>query len=193
MGYTLQLGQKAPAFNLKSTSGAFYSLDSFKQAPYLVIFFTCNHCPYVLGSDEITKQTALKYQSLGVSFVAINSNSPTVYPEDDFEHMVKRIEQHNFPWIYLHDQDQSVALNYGALRTPHFYIFDTTRQLVYTGAGIDSPKDPSKMRVNYLDQTLDALVHHRSIENPLTNPIGCTLKWEGKPSHWMPPEACDLI
>ena len=32
-----------------------------------------------------------------------------------------------------------------------------------------------------------------NITVPITNPIGCNIKWDGKPAHWMPAEACDLI
>ena len=28
---------------------------------------------------------------------------------------------------------------------------------------------------------------------PLTNPIGCNVKWDGEDAHWMPAEACDLV
>jgi peroxiredoxin len=191
--FTLTLGQQAPDFHLKATDAHSYSLASFKDSPYLVIFFTCNHCPYVIGSDEITKQTALKFETKGVKFIAINSNSAHTYKEDDFAHMVQRMKEHHFPWIYLYDETQDIALKYGALRTPHFFIFDSARKLVYTGRGIDSPRDPSKMTVNNLDIALESLVHHKPILNPLTNPIGCNVKWEGKPAHWMPSEACDLI
>jgi len=191
--FTLTLGQQAPDFNLKGTDGHSYHLDSFKQAQFLVIFFTCNHCPYVLGSDEITRQTALKYASKGVNFVAINSNSPHTYPEDDFDHMILRMKEHKFPWVYLYDKTQEVALKYGALRTPHFFVFDQKRKLVYTGRGIDSPRDASKMTVNNLDEALDQLCHGKPVKTPLTNPIGCNVKWDGKPPHWMPPEACDLV
>lgn len=191
--FTLTLGKEAPDFSLMATDGKFYDLKSFARDPYLVIFFTCNHCPYVLGSDEITKQTALKYKPLGVRFVAINSNSPHTYKEDSFEHMIQRMHEHHFPWVYLHDSTQEVALTYGALRTPHFFVFDQKRHLVYTGRGIDSPRDSSKMTINNLDLALHELTSNKPISIPLTNPIGCNVKWEGKPAHWMPSEACDLI
>jgi len=45
-----------------------------------VIFFTCNHCPYVIGSDELTRATARKIQQKGVGFAGINSNSENTYP-----------------------------------------------------------------------------------------------------------------
>lgn len=191
--FTLTLGQLAPSFELKATDGKLYNLDSFKDSNYLVVFFTCNHCPYVIGSDEITRQTAQKFKDKGVTFVAINSNSPNTYPDDDFEHMVQRMNEHHFPWIYLYDATQEIALKYGALRTPHFFVFNNKRKLAYTGRGVDSPRDSSKIMINDLDRALSELVENKPISVPLTNPIGCNVKWEGKPAHWMPAEACDLI
>lgn len=193
MAFTLEPGAKAVDFDLPATDGNRYSLNSFKEAKYLVVFITCNHCPYVLGSDETTRQTAEKYKDDGVVFVGINSNSPNTYPEDDFDHMVARMEQYKFPWKYLYDETQETALAYGALRTPHFYVFDEDRRLVYTGRGVDNPKDVSKMTVNDLDRVLDELTSGKKVSVKVTNPIGCNVKWEGKEKHWMPPEACDLV
>jgi peroxiredoxin len=193
MDFTIQIGDNAPDFTLPATDGNTYRLSDFDDAEALVIFFTCNHCPYVLGSDEVTRQTANKYSPRGVKFVAINSNSANTYPEDDFAHMVKRMDEYNFPWLYLHDESQDVALEYGALRTPHFYVFDRDRKLVYTGRGVDNPRDTSKMTVNDLDRALEEHLSGKPVSVPLTNPIGCNVKWDGKDAHWMPPEACDLV
>ena len=192
MSFTLQLGQKAPEFNLISTSKEKVSISSF-DSKFLVIFFTCNHCPYVTGSDEVTRQTANKFRDKDVSFIAINSNSANTYQEDSFENMVLRMEEYNFPWVYLHDADQEIALKYGALKTPHFYVFNEQRELVYTGRGVDSPLDANKIKINNLELVLDELTSNTLISIPITNPIGCSLKWEGKDSHWKPPEACDLV
>ncbi|MBN2347448.1 MAG: thioredoxin family protein [Bacteroidales bacterium] len=193
MSFTLEIGKQAPDFNLPATDGERYSLSDFDNFKYLVVFFTCNHCPYVIGSDEITRQTAEKYALKGVKFVAINSNSAKTYESDDFPYMVKRMEEHKFPWVYLWDESQEIALKYGALRTPHFYVFDENRKLVYTGRGIDNPKDPSKMTKNDLDKALLEITNGKDISNPVTNPIGCNVKWDGKDAHWMPADACDLI
>lgn len=193
MAFTLQLGEKAPDFKLRATDGRTYQLSDFDNAKVLVIFFTCNHCPYVIGSDEVTRQTAEKFASQGVRFVGINANSKNTYPEDDFEHMVARIKEHKFPWLYLYDESQDVAKTYGALRTPHFFVFDNARILIYTGRGVDNPHDTSKMTVNDLDRTLEEHVAGKPVSVPLTNPIGCNVKWDGKDAHWMPVEACDLV
>ena len=192
MAYTLLIGEKAPAFTLLATDGKTYSIDDF-SSEFLVVFFTCNHCPYVLGSDEITRETVLKFRSKGVDFVAINSNSANTYPEDDFQHMIERMETHRFPWVYLYDESQEIALSYGALKTPHFYVFDKNRRLVYTGRAVDSPREASRITVNNLDCTLSELFAGKAVTVPVTNPIGCNIKWEGKDKKWMPDEACDLV
>lgn len=191
MAFTLQIGDSAPEFTLPATDGNSYSLSDF-QEEYLVVFFTCNHCPYVINSDEVTRSTVEKYLPAGVKFVGINSNSAGTYREDDFPHMVKRMEEHRFPWLYLYDESQQVALAYGALRTPHFYLFDQERKLVYTGRAVDQPRDPSRISVNDLERALDEVRSGKAVSQPQTNPIGCNVKWDGKEPHWMPADACDL-
>ena len=103
------------------------------------------------------------------------------------------VAEQRFPWVYLHDAAQDVARAYGALRTPHFFVFDRGRRLVYTGRGVDSPRDTSKMTVNDLERALGEITAGRPVSVPQTNPIGCNVKWDGKDKHWMPPEACDLV
>ena len=193
MAFTLQIGEKAPDFNLLATDGKHYSLEDFADAKALVVFFTCNHCPFVQGSDEVTRETVLKYGPQGVKFLAISSNSATAYPEDSYEKMIERIEEHKFPWVYAYDEKQEAALAYGALRTPHFYVFDADRKLIYTGRAVDSPKDASKITSYELNNALEEYLAGKEVSVPLTNPIGCNVKWEGKDKRWMPEEACDLV
>jgi len=193
MAFTLKIGEKAPGFRLPATDGNTYSLEDFSGWPFLVVFFTCNHCPYVIGSDEVTRRTAEDFSPQGVKFIGINSNSPNTYEEDSFPHMVERMEKQRFPWLYLYDATQETARLYGALRTPHFFVFDSDRNLVYTGRGVDNPRDTGRMTVNDLERALTELVGGRPVSVPLTNPIGCNVKWEGKDAHWMPGDACDLV
>ena len=193
MAFTLRIGDKAPDFKVEATDGRTYSLADFSKAKALVVFFTCNHCPYVLGSDEVTRATAERFKGKGVTFVGINSNSEITHPDDDFAHMVERMKTHHFPWVYARDKSQQAAKAYGALRTPHFYVFDKDRKLVYTGRGVDNPRNTAEMTVNDLDRALEQHLAGKPVIAPLTNPIGCNVKWEGKDAHWMPPEACDLV
>jgi hypothetical protein len=47
--------------------------------------------------------------------------------------------------------------------------------------------------MNDLEQAIEEYFASKPISKPLTNPIGCNVKWEGKDRHWMPDAACDLI
>ena len=192
MSFTLQIGASAPAFSLPATDGQTYSLNDFDDQ-VLVVFFTCNHCPYVIGSDENTRAIVEQFADRGVRFVAINSNSKNTYAEDSFEHMVERMDEYKFPWTYLYDEPQEVALAYGALRTPHFFVFDEARKLVYTGRAIDTPRNWKESTTHELVDALEAFLAGNPIAIPVTNPIGCNVKWDGKERHWMPADACDLV
>jgi len=186
-------GDRAPNFeNLLATNGNKYSLKDINLKPITVIFFTCNHCPYVTGSDELTREIANKYKEQ-VNFVAINSNSQNTYDEDSYEGMVARMEQYKFPWLYLHDATQKIAKEYGALKTPHFFLFDSEWNLIYTGRSIDNPRNTSERTTNELEEAIKKTLSGEKISVSVTNPIGCNVKWDGKPAHWMPAEACDLI
>lgn len=193
MAYTINLGDKAPDFSLPATDGKTYSLSDFADADVLVVFFTCNHCPAVKGSDEVTRATAEKYADRGVRFVGINANAEEHHADDDFDHMVARMKEHNFPWTYLRDADQSVALKYGGLRTPHFFVFDKDRRLVYTGRGVDNPYNSDEIGSNDLDRALAEITAGKIVSVPVTNPIGCNVKFANQDAHWLPAEACDLV
>ncbi|MGI9337319.1 MAG: thioredoxin family protein [Gammaproteobacteria bacterium] len=191
--FTLQDGAAAPDFCLPATDGGVYRLADFADAPVLVVFFTCNHCPFVINSDELTRRSAEVFGKRGARFVAINSNSAKTYREDDFDSMVMRMREHKFPWLYAHDESQDVARAYGALRTPHFFVFDDARRLIYTGRAVDNPLDAAKVSVYDLDRALEEHLGGKAVSIARTNPVGCNVKWHGKDAKWMPPEACDLV
>jgi peroxiredoxin len=193
MSFTLQLGQAAPDFKLPGVDGKQYSLASFKPAKLVVVAFTCNHCPYVIGSEDRMNRFFADYSPRGVAMVAINSNETEGHPTDSFEHMVQRAKDKQFKFAYVRDETQQTALDYGALRTPHFYVFDQDRKLRYTGRMDDNPRTPGQEKTRELRDAVDALLAGREPAVPVTNPIGCNVKWKGKERHWMPPEACDLV
>ncbi len=193
MAFTLEIGQSAPEFSLPGADGKTYSLADFSQNRLLVIVFSCNHCPYVIGSEERMIAFHADYAPQGVAFVAINSNAVSTYAGDSFEGMVERAKDKNFQFPYLRDESQEVALAYGALRTPHYYVFDAERKLRYTGRMDDNPRNPGQETTRELRDAVDALLAGREVAEPLTNPVGCNVKWDGKDAHWMPAEACDLV
>jgi peroxiredoxin len=193
MAFTLQIGQSAPDFKLPGVDGKQYSLANFKDAKLLVVVFSCNHCPYVVGSEDRMIRFAKDYAGRGVKMVAINSNETENHPTDSLDHMVTRAKEKNFPFAYLRDESQEAALAYGALRTPHFYVFDAQRKLRYTGRMDDNPKMESAAKTHELRDAVDAILAGKKPPVEQINPLGCNVKWKGKDAHWMPAEACDLV
>jgi peroxiredoxin len=198
MAFTLGIGQPAPDFDLPGVDGRRYSLKSFSdpRLRVLIVVFSCNHCPYVLGSEERMIAFELMYAPKGVRMVLINANETENHPTDSFEHMVTHAREKDYPFPYLRDDTQEVARAYGALRTPHFFAFareDDQWVLRYTGRMDDNPRNPGKETTHELRDAADALLAGERPKVAVTNPIGCNVKWRGKPEKWMPPEACDLV
>lgn len=193
MAFTLSINDPAPDFALPGVDGKTWQLADFKDAPILVVVFTCNHCPYVTGSQDRLDRLYAQYASKGVRLIAINSNETAGHPTDDLAHMVKRSQELKLAYPYVRDESQAVAKAYGALRTPHFYVFDVQRKLRYTGRMDDQPRDASKATTHELKDALDDLIAGRAVRTTATNPIGCNVKWWNQDAHWMPAEACDLV
>ena len=184
---TLEIGAKAPAFTLKDTAGKEYTLDSFKDAKYLMLIFTCNHCPDADAAWGRIQKFADEYKSKGVEVVAIASSSAkgllkwehgfTPYG-DSFEEMKYVIRDYKLTIPYLYDGDTQVAsMAYGALATPHTFIFDAERKLKYHGQFDDAKRSKGPANNSTAQNAMDDLLAGRAIEKPTTRVFGCSTKW----------------
>lgn len=173
----LRLGDAAPDFDLPAVDGKKYSLASFKDRKVLVVFFTCNHCPYVQGWDGRVIALQRECASNGVQFVGINANETVHYPDDSFDKMVVRAKEIGINWVYLRDESQEVARAYDAACTPEFYVFDSGRKLRYHGRLDDNHKDPKSVTSHDLKNALDDLVEGHDVRVSLTPAMGCSIKW----------------
>jgi glutathione peroxidase-family protein len=174
----LAIGDPLPRFaNLKGIDGKKYSSDELTD-PILVLVFSCNHCPYVQAYEERMKSFQGNYAARGVRLLAINSNEIQNYPDDSFEKMVERSKMRGFNFLYVRDEDQSVAESFGATHTPQFFIFDTKRTLRYSGKMDDNWKEPDLVKEFYLRDAVESLLAGKEIKIPETYSIGCTIKWK---------------
>ncbi|WP_194844255.1 thioredoxin family protein [Candidatus Clavichlamydia salmonicola] len=164
-------------FSLPSVHNVLCSPEQFKNSAALVIFFTCNHCPYVIASEPSLRETVAEFRET-TTFIGINSNDASTYPSDSFEKMIERNNTENFPWVYLRDETQETALNYCALVTPHYFLFNQKRELVYSGRAVDSPRFPDRISSYELNDALRDVLSGKTVNNPLTTPIGCSIKWK---------------
>lgn len=171
------IGKLCPDFDLLATDGKRYRLADFQNKKVLVVMFICNHCPYVKAVEDRILQLARDLSQESVQFVAICSNDPTEYEEDSFENLKKRAEEKQYPFPYLHDPEQTVAKEFDAVCTPDFYVFDSSRKLVYRGRLDDSWKDVTKVTQQSLKDAIEnALSEQPPFEKQFPS-MGCSIKW----------------
>ena len=176
----LELGTKAPEFSLPDTiSGETLSLAGLKSDQATVVMFICNHCPFVKHVNPQLVQLANDYQPRGVSFAAISSNDVENYPEDSPEKMKEYAARLGYPFPYLYDVTQEVAMAYSAACTPDFYIFDRDLKLVYRGQ-LDDSRPNSGIPLTGADMraALEDILAGEPV-NPDQKPsLGCNIKWK---------------
>ena len=185
----LAIGAAAPDFSLPGTDGKTYTLKNFAQYKFLVVVFTCNHCPTAQAYEDRIKQLVADYNPKGVGLVAISPNDPQAIRLDElgytdlsdtFEEMKIRAKDKQFNFPYLYDGETSAASKlYGPQATPHVFIFDEKRTLRYTGR-IDDKEKPGTATVHDTRQALDALVAGKPVPVEKTKTFGCSIKWPDK-------------
>jgi peroxiredoxin len=192
MGFTLDVGTKAAEFTLPGADGHEHALADYPTKQAVVVVFTCNHCPAAIGAQDRISALQRDYAGKGVQVLAINSNEDEGHPTDSFEQMVVRAREKGFPFPYLRDRSQAVAKAYGAQRTPHFFLLDAERMVVYHGRMDNNPYEQGKQTTNELREALDQLLAGGPVTVAPTAPIGCNVKWWGKDAHWMPTSRADF-
>jgi peroxiredoxin len=174
----LALGSAAPAFSLPGVDDKVHSLDDYRDAPALVVFFSCNHCPYVQAYENRLIALQREFSDRGVRFVAINSNDEVNYPQDSFPRMRERARERNFNFDYLRDESQEIAHTFGAQRTPEAFVFDAERRLRYIGGIDDSWDNPQAVKKTPLRDAIQAVLEGREPSPKSTPAVGCTIKWK---------------
>lgn len=176
--HKLTIGDSLPNFELPSVDGRSIGTSYFQGAKAVVVAFTCNHCPYVKGSEEELISLVRRFQGQGLRAVAINSNDPVKYPEDNFEEMKKKAIAMDLPYPYLFDASQGVARAFDAECTPEIYLFDDQLKLVYHGTINDSPRDSSKVTKHFLTDAIEAVLQGSKPTQAFVHPLGCSIKWK---------------
>jgi peroxiredoxin len=186
---TLAIGSPLPDFKLPGIDGRDYTPADFAKAQLLAVVFTCNHCPTAQNYEERLKQLTAAYQSRGVSFVAINPNHAEAVRLDEmgytdlgdtFEEMKERAKHVGYNFPYLDDgPTQNVVKKFGAIATPHVFIFDRERRLRFQGR-IDDSERPNLVKHHDTRDAIEALLAGKEPEVKTTKVFGCSIKWADK-------------
>lgn len=180
----LELGAKAPALDvrMKDVNGKEIDLKGATGKNGLLVIFSCNTCPFVVGSEG-SEGWEGRYPALaelaaeqGVGFAMVNSNTTKRTSGDGFEDMQKRYKEKGLKGHYLLDEGNKVADAFGARTTPHVYLFNKEHVLVYKGAIDDNVKSAAEVKEHYLDDAITALAKGGTIAPAMTRNIGCSIK-----------------
>ncbi len=173
----LTIGSVLPTFSLVGIDDKKYTQDYFQGAKASLVIFTCNHCPYVKGSELAMNQAIGNFLGHGLKVLAINSNDSEQYPEDSFEKMKEK----TWSYPYLYDQEQSVAKSFDAACTPECYLFNADGKLAFHGTINNSPRNPDQVTQNFLMTAIEQVLSCGVATPDFAHPMGCSIKW--KPKH----------
>ena len=172
----LKVGDIAPDFQLKSTSGKLVTLKDYKSVKGYIVVFTCNTCPYAQAYEQRIIDLHNKMAPMGWPVVAIMPNDPSVQPGDGFDKMVERAKEKKYPFEYLLDEGQKVFPAYGAVRTPHVFLLDKDRKVRYIGGVDDNSEDETLVTRRYVEEAIAAVEKGLEPEPNLTKAVGCMIK-----------------
>ena len=173
------IGDIATDFNLENIDGKFVSLSDFNDAKGFIIVFTCNTCPYAVLYEDRIEALNKKYASQGYPLIAIMPNNVQTKPGDSMKSMKQRAIDKGFTFPYLMDAGQKIYPQYGATKTPHVYILESTTLgpvVRYIGGIDDNYKDATLVKTNYVEDAIEALKKGNLIKQTTTKAIGCSIK-----------------
>jgi peroxiredoxin len=171
-----EIGATAPEWkNLPGTDDKQHSLADLADAKAVVAVFTCNSCPVAIAYEDRLIALANEYKEKDVEFVAINVNNDE---SNALPAMKERAEEKGFPFAYLYDSSQQIARDFGATVTPHAFVLNEQRKVVYAGAIDDNQGDASAVKEQHLRAAIDATLAGQEPKVATVKPVGCGIKYE---------------
>ena len=161
---------------LPGVDGELHALSTLVGPRGTVIVFVANGCPTARAYEQrlIALQNAIAAE--GVCVIAVNSNNPALSPPDTMEEMARRAKGQKFNFPYLKDARGELARHFGAICTPHVFLLDQDRHVVYSGR-IDDSRLGDRITSRDLEKAVGDVLAGRRVTQPHTEPFGCSIVW----------------
>ncbi|HKR98480.1 MAG TPA: thioredoxin family protein [Candidatus Dormibacteraeota bacterium] len=173
----IPLGTQAPDFALPDVvSGSTVTRDDAAAGRPLLVVFACRHCPYMKHCVAELARIGRDYDGR-IGMVAIASNDPAAYAEDEPESLAEMAREQGFTFPVLYDESQDIARAYSAVCTPDNYLFDKAGALVYRGQLDDSRPGRGDCDGRDLRAALDAVLDDGQPPAEQKPSVGCSIKW----------------
>jgi hypothetical protein len=180
----LKIGKAAPlqSEKMRSVDGTELSLADIKLEKGILVVFSCNTCPFVVGNEHFAGWEK-QYNALNelasankIGMVLINSNEGKRDKDDAFDAMVEHSKKLGYTMPYLLDRNSKIADAFGAKTTPHVFLFNADMKLVYSGS-IDNTWDSKRTSdITYVINAMNELAADSKISLKETPPRGCGIK-----------------
>jgi len=179
---SVSVGQPAPDFKVRDTSGKEQSLSAYK-GKFVVLEWTNPGCPFVRKHYDSANMPATQKaaEAKGAVWLTVSSTSKDAsdYKQpSDLDAWLK--SKGAAPTAVLMDDDGKIGHAYGARTTPHVFVIDPSGKLVYAGA-IDSKasanKEDVKTATNYVSVALGEAMAGKPVSKATSEPYGCSVKY----------------
>ena len=175
----LAIGSVMPEVNHKmlGINGNKLSLKDVKGEKGTLVIFSCNTCPWVIKWEDRYVSISESYSSKGISVIGVNSNVARFGGDDSLDKMGEHATKKGYNFPYVQDSGAKLAKAFGATKTPHIYLFDTSDRLVYRGAIDDNARDAGSVDEHFLSNAIEELIADQPISKPTSKAIGCSIKF----------------
>ena len=184
-GQELAIGESAPMSSspLLGVDGMNHTLLDMKGDNGLLVIFSCNTCPFVVGNGTKTEGWEGRYnglaelaESLNIGMVLVNSNEAKREGDDSFTEMKNHARDAGYAMPYVVDEGSKLANACGARTTPHVYLFDSNLQLAYRGSIDDNVNRANEVTEQYLEMAMTRIAEGKKIKTAETKAVGCSIK-----------------
>ncbi len=176
------------SYGMKNIDGTQQTIQDNKGKNGIVVIFSCNTCPFVVGSDSFSgweksyNSVYKEAKALGYNVILVNSNEAKRTNDDSFEKMQERAKAQGYEMPYLVDENSKLADALGAKTTPHVFVFNSSNHLVYNGSIDNSVDSKRKKDEPYLVNALKELAANKPATVNSTPPRGCSIKRVSAPT-----------
>ena len=134
----LEVGDRAPDFNLPTLGSGTFALRDYRQH-VVVVNFWATWCPPCIEETPSLVRFAAQMQSLGVQVVGVSVDR-------DEAALRKFVSDYRLTFPIARDPDQAVASRYGTFKFPETFILDRDGRVAEKLIGATDWQDPRIIR-----------------------------------------------
>jgi peroxiredoxin len=178
-----RIGGMAPDFVGTDSNGKSIALKDLRGR-IVVLEWSNNQCPFVGKHYRSGNMQALQKEATqqGIVWLTVLSSAPGEQGNvSASEANALTRSRGAAPTAVILDPSGAIGRAYGARTTPHMFVIDKSGTLVYMGGIDDKPTtDVADIATakNYVRLALTAVVAGTPVQDPVTRPYGCSVKYQ---------------